>query len=126
MKNITLEKINFIVDHLSAFADRHYQLRVWCYAVGPEVDFYEEALLSFKDVLPYLKKLIRTGEIQLSREQIKAILRIEVMLDTFERNAWGDHVPTDWEGEHLYIINHPYWIKISEQAQYALSLLKRL
>lgn len=120
------EELEFVVDSLLGFADRSFQLRIWTLGEGPEVDSHYESMLNFDDDINYLKYLIRRKEIHLTQEQIRAILRVHAMFNTFDRNAWaGDDVPKDWRGSNLYIIYHPYWIKLSKQAEYALSLLKK-
>ncbi len=114
--------LDFLVSHLLAISDREYQLRVWCKAEGPEVDWYSERMLSFEAGMDYFKNLLRNGKTSLNSSQVKAILRVYVMTLHFDNIP--EELPEDWTEQQLYIINHPYWQKIQRQAEYALSLLK--
>lgn len=114
--------LDFLVSHLLAISDRDYQLRVWCRAEGPEVDWYSERMLDFETGMDYFKSLLRNGKTSLNPSQVKAILRVYVMTLHFDNIP--EELPEDWTEQQLYIINHPYWQKIQRQAEYALSLLK--
>lgn len=120
------EELKFVVSSLLGFADRCFQLRIWTLGEGPEIDSHYDSMLNFDDDISYLKYLIRRKEVRLTQEQIRAILRVHAMHNTFDRNLCEKDLPKGWISRHMYIINHPYWIKLSKQAQYALSLLRCL
>jgi hypothetical protein len=114
-----------LAEDLLAFSDKDYQLRVWYRAEGPEVDWYDEALLSFDTTIDWFKSAVRTGELKLSKAQVKAILRLHIMLSHFERTGPWNDCPVGGAEEQLFIIEQPYWDKIRKQAKYAFSLLKK-
>jgi len=64
--------LSFIENHLSDISDRDYQLRVWHRAEGPEVDWYEESMLTFDTRIDYFESLLRKGKTSLKPEQVKA------------------------------------------------------
>jgi len=128
-KNSTLndnsKTIDGVIDFLSTLADEAYQLRVWGGAEGPEVDWYDETIDLFDTQIDFFKNDLRHGVISLSKEQIKAVLRVLVMINHFERRLvpWGES-PDGWCEEQLFVIEQPYWQKVRKQAAHALSLLK--
>ncbi len=122
MHKNSLEKIDFMIHQLNHFSDKDILFDCWLNGKGP--GYYEDSL-TWGDAYPYFKTLVRDKELELTKEQIKSILRIDVMINTFDRILNRSEVPCDWDGEHQYILNHPYWIKTMAQAKYALSLLNK-
>ena len=116
-----------LISTLIVFSSKEDQWRIWVRQDGPEVGCSLEGVIGFDDSIRYFKHLLRTKEIQLSKDKIRAILRLHAMVTTFWR--WANEDPAspddggpDWE---LYVIEHTYFEKIRKQAQYALSLLKK-
>ena len=125
-KNPSSADLEFIEKGLLVISDREYQLRVWHRADGPELDWYEECMLSFDTSIDYFESLLREGKTSLDPSQVKEILRVFVMGRHFDDILRYEAVPEGWAEEQLYIIDHPYWRKIQKQAAYALSLLKSM
>jgi hypothetical protein len=119
------ENIRNLAQSLIAISNKEYQISIWVRGEGPEHDFYYECELQFDDEIEFFKKDIRSGELKLSPEQIKAIIRVHVMMDHFDRLPWSFKLPNN-PYYHLYIINHPYWQKVRKQAAHALELLKTI
>jgi metal-dependent hydrolase (beta-lactamase superfamily II) len=119
------ENLRNLVSSLIVLSDKDYQRRVWVKGEGSEHDFYYNRELLFDEDIDYFKKRIRKEELNLSPEQIKAVLRVHAMMDHFGGIEWSFKLPNN-PYYHLYIINHPYWQKIREQASHALELLKPL
>lgn len=116
-----------LVTTLIVLSSKEDQLRIWVRQEGPEVDCSLESVIGFDDTLSYLKHLLRTKEVELSDDKIKAILRLHAMVTTFWRRAISDPASPEGDGPEweLYVIEHPYFEKIRKQAQHALSLLKK-
>jgi hypothetical protein len=121
MNNSLLKKIDFLIEDLENFSNLKDSYD-WVNEKGP--DYYEN-LLTWEDSYSYFKSLIKNNEISLSNEQIRSILKINVMLNTFDRVLMNSQPPEDWRGYNEYILNHPYWIKLAQQAKCALDLLKK-
>lgn len=81
--------------------------------------------LDYVEAVEHFKDGIRTGKLKVNEKQIKAILRVFVMLCRFGRMEWiGESPDHGWSEEHLNMMNQPYWAKICKQAEYALSLIR--
>lgn len=122
MNNSSLEKIDFIIRHLEHFSNREALYNYWIKGKGPG---YVEDTLTWSDGYPYFKQLVRTKEITLTKDQVRAIMKIDVMINTLDRALMKSHAPEDYCEYHLYILNHPYCTKLIQQAKYALSLLTK-
>lgn len=115
---------NLIVSLIKA-SDREYQMRVWIRGEGPEMDDSHEASLCFDDDIDWFKRVLRRGELMLSCDQVKAILRVHVLWNRFDWKMQKErNVPKDWLEGELYMFNHPSWEKVCKQAEYALSLIE--
>ena len=111
-------ELRIIVEGLLTIAERPVQLDYW-----QHWGFYESCL-TFDDDISYFKHLARTREANLNFRQIKEIVRVFAMWRRFERIMDNENLPEDWTEKHLYMINHPYWTKIEQQAKLALSLIR--
>ena len=109
---------------LLSLSDRDHQVRVWAKAEGPEVQWFGEAFFNVELQTQYFKNDIRNCEIKLSKEQIKAILRIEIMFKHFDRLPESRTFPDDFHERQMAIIDHPYFEKIRKRAAYAASLIR--
>ncbi len=123
-KNDYSADIGSVIVSLLAISDREYQLRVWYRTDGPEVDWFEECLLSFDTDMEYFRSLLRRGKTSLNPAQVKSVLRLHVMTNHFCKIIRDEKLPEDWSEQQLYVINHPYWQKVQKQAAHTLSLLR--
>jgi hypothetical protein len=123
-KNSTWVQIECIVKSLIAISSRDYQLMTWYRNEGDKSDDYEERAQNFEADIDYFKDLLRKMKIQMEPVQIRAVLRVHVMILHFDEILSQESLPTEHSRLQLYIIEHPYWMKIRKQATDALSLLK--
>jgi hypothetical protein len=116
-----------IINHLLSISDKEYQLRVWYRVEGPEMYWSDECIDDFDLANEFLKNDLRNRKITLSPTQIKALLRIHAMMNTFERRDHTEYNKIkDFCEQQLHIINHPYWDKIRKQAEFALTLFREV
>ncbi len=116
-------EFGFIINSLLAISSQDYQIKVWYQNEGREKDDYEERTLNFEADLDCLKDLLRETKIRLASSQLRAILRVHVMVRRFDRLLEQETLSSEHSQLQLQIINHSYWAQVREQAGRALSLL---
>ena len=109
---------------LLSVSSREYQVRVWAKEEGPEFQWFDESYFNVELQTDCFKSDIRKGKYKLTKEQIKAVLKVLVMYRLFDRKPKIKPFPEDHFEAEMAIIDDPYFEKIRKQAAYAASLIK--
>lgn len=107
-------------------ANKNYQMRVWCRAEGPEVEWYAEWSFGFDNYVEDLDRELTEGKVPryLSKAHIERLYKIYYMVEEFEEKYCQafPKAQTHEEGQ-LRVINHPEWDKIRQYAGETLQMI---
>ena len=109
----------FLDDAINGLADRSFQQRVWVMAEGPEVDCYDESIITFFDYYRMIKKDYK--KYGLSEGEFEKIKHLEKRI--------REHSRASNMGYDEEIIAHPLWenvIKAAKDVKQALARFEQV
>lgn len=87
---------------------------------------YNECSIMYDDCCYLLKLDLRKGlDIHMNCSQLREVLRLNQMIIKFDSIVNVEDIPSIFPARKTYVEQHPYWIKMTKQANKILELLRK-